>query len=87
MTSSNSRGYDSTMDKTPIIQFIDAQIARLEQAKAVLNGHTTRQSVEGQSAPELLPKMPSQFAGRMGAEGRARIVAAQKARWAKVKKG
>ena len=28
------------MDTTPIIQFIDAEIARLEQAKILLNGHT-----------------------------------------------
>jgi hypothetical protein len=64
--------YNPTMDTTAIIQFIDAQIARLEQAKAVLNGHTT----------------PAKRVRRkMSADGRARIVAAQKARWAKVKKG
>jgi hypothetical protein len=28
------------MDATQVIQFIDAEIARLEQAKTLLNGHT-----------------------------------------------
>ena len=66
-----TRNYNPTMDTTEIIQTIDAEIARLEKARALLNGHTAS---------------PKPQRRKMSAEGRARIAAAQKARWAKAKK-
>jgi hypothetical protein len=76
----------STMDASAIIQTIDAEIARLEQARALLNGHTTTpkrgRPVSLKSAATLKPQRR-----KMSAEGRARIAAAQKARWAKAKRG
>jgi hypothetical protein len=72
------------MDTTPIIQFIEAQIARLEQAKAVLNGRTTPVK-RGRPFGSKAPPTAKPVRRKMSAEGRARIVAAQKARWAKIK--
>jgi hypothetical protein len=70
------------MDTTEIIQTIDAEIARLEKARALLSGHTP--------SPKRGRPVSSKPAGKpqrrkMSAEGRARIAAAQKARWAKTK--
>jgi hypothetical protein len=68
------------MDTTAIIQSIDAEIRRLQIAKALLlNGSPTSR----------LAAKPSPKLGRrkMSAAGRARIAAAQKARWAKAKAG
>jgi hypothetical protein len=67
------------MDTNEIIQTIDAEIQRLQEAKALLNGNPT-------SKPET---KPSHKPGKrtMSAAGRARIAAAQKARWAKAKRG
>jgi hypothetical protein len=74
------------MDTAEILQTIDAEIARLEQVRALLNGHTApvkRGRPIGSNATTTT-KAPRR---KMSAEGRARIVAAQKARWAKAKKG
>jgi hypothetical protein len=59
------------MDLDAIVQGFDAEISRLEKARALLTGHTA----------------PLKLAGRpaMSAEGRARIAAAQKKRWGKRK--
>jgi hypothetical protein len=71
------------MDTTSIIEEIDGEIARLEEARTLLTGSPTKAN-------------PAQKQGRggvsgggkrtMSAAGRARIAAAQKARWAKAKK-
>jgi hypothetical protein len=78
--------YNPGMDTALIIQFIDAEIARLEQAKAVLNGRNTParrgRPIGSGATPAAKP-----VRRKMSAEGRARIVAAQKARWAKMKRG
>jgi hypothetical protein len=72
------------MDTAEIIQAIDTEIARLEQARTLLNGNntTTRRGRPVSSKPvtTLKPKRR-----KMSAEGRARIAAAQRARWAKAK--
>jgi hypothetical protein len=72
------------MDTTEIIQTIDAEIARLEKARVLLNGHTTTpkrgRTVSSKPVATLKPQRRE-----MSAEGRARIAAAQKARWAKAK--
>jgi hypothetical protein len=72
------------MDTTQIIQTIDAGVARLEKARALLKGHTTTpkrgRPVSSKPVATLKPHRRE-----MSAEGRARIAAAQKARWAKAK--
>jgi hypothetical protein len=63
-----------TMNTNELIEALDAEIARLEEARAILeddripNGRTT--AVKRTMSPE----------------GRARIAAAQTARWAKAKR-
>jgi hypothetical protein len=64
------------MNLDAIVQSIDAEISRLEKARALLTGHT---------AP-LKRGMPDRKRSTMSAEGRARVAAAQKKRWAKAKK-
>jgi hypothetical protein len=64
------------MDDDAIVRDIDAEISRLEKVRALLAGHT---------AP-LKRGEPARKRSRMSAEGRARIAAAQKKRWAKTKK-
>jgi hypothetical protein len=57
-----------------IIAALDEEIARLEQVRSLLSGAST--STTTQSTKKRT----------MSVEGRARIVAAQKARWAKSRK-
>ena len=59
------------MELDAIVRAINAEIDILKQVRALLTGHA-------QSAPKRRKKM--------SAEGRAKIAAAQKARWAKAKK-
>ena len=59
------------MDLDAIAQNIDAEISRLKKVRALLTGHT---------APLKRGKRST-----MSAEGRARIAAAQRKRWAKKK--
>ena len=59
------------MTTNVIIQAIDEEISRLERVKALLNGNGTSKRRAARS--------------KMSEEGRARIAAAQKKRWAKVK--
>jgi hypothetical protein len=60
------------MDLEAIVQDIDAEIRRLEKARALLTDHIVP-----------LKREPAKKRRTMSAEGRARIVAAQRARWAK----
>jgi hypothetical protein len=64
------------MDLNEIVQAINAEIIRLEQVRALLTNHTA----------SLKRAAPGRKRSKMSAEGRARIAAAQKARWAKVKR-
>jgi len=69
------------MDTKPIIADIDPQIAKLEQAKVVLLSLDTL----------LVKRKPGRPKGatvkrRLSLEARAKIAAAQKKRWAAVKK-
>ena len=74
------------MDTSEIIQTIDAEIARLEKARALLDGHVSAPAKRGRpvSSKVTATAKPRR---KMSAEGRARIAAAQKARWAKAKRG
>ena len=74
------------MDTSEIIQTIDAEIARLEKARALLNGHVSTPAKRGRRATAKAVIAAGKPRRKMSAEGRARIAAAQKARWAKAKK-
>jgi hypothetical protein len=83
------------MDTTTILQKIDADITRLQQARALLTGHTTPmkrgRASDGKTNATSFG-VGSNVAAKprrrtMSAEGRARIAAAQRARWAKFKEG
>jgi hypothetical protein len=67
------------MDTTEIIEAIDAEIQRLQEAKALLDGDP---NTSKRRAKAVKPGRR-----KMSAAGRARIAAAQKARWAKAKSG
>lgn len=66
------------MDTTEIVAAIDAEITRLQDAKAMLTG-TKANSIERRSGVGNGKRT-------MSAAGRAHIAAAQKARWAKAKR-
>jgi hypothetical protein len=74
------------MDTTEIIETIDAEIERLERARALLNGHTAPVK-RGRPTGSNATSATTPPRRKISAEGRARIAAAQKARWAKAKKG
>ena len=69
--------YPPRMETGKIIVEIDAEIDRLKQAKAILTGSVARSPRSGTVAPKR----------QLSPEARAKIAAAQKARWAKAKKG
>ena len=71
------------MSVKQIIAELDVEIARLEQARNILSGATVKR---GPGRPKLNPGTGIEKKRKMSAEGRARIVAAVKARWAKAKK-
>jgi hypothetical protein len=76
------------MDTAMIIEHLDAEISRLQQAKALLAG-TDARKVPGR--PKSSGAIPNPVAIKptkspMSAEGKRRIALAQKARWAKVRK-
>jgi len=66
------------MEMKGILVEIDAEIRRLEQARAILTGKASHP--DGKATPPLRKKR------RLSPEARARISAAQKARWAKNKR-
>jgi hypothetical protein len=72
------RSEEAPLDTTQIVQAIDAEIERLSKARALLTGHTAPLKRTG--------ALPGRKRCGMSAEGRARVAAAQRARWAKVKK-
>jgi hypothetical protein len=83
------------MDTNSVNQFIDAEIARLEQVKALLNCNNIRVTKAGRhkSKPAAAHSFefgknlaPTPKRRQMSPEGRARIAAAQRARSAKAKK-
>jgi hypothetical protein len=69
------------MTTDTILAEIDAEILKLQQVKALLTGSTSKRSPGRPSNSVPIAKKRT-----MSAEGRARIAAAQKARWAKAKK-
>jgi hypothetical protein len=77
------------MDITGIVEAIDSEILRLQQARSLLTGHMAplKRGLP-RTAASSIGKGKSAAAGKrtISPEGRARIAAAQKARWAKVKR-
>jgi len=75
------------MSISTLLSQIDAEIARLQQARALLSG-TTAPKKRGRKPGATVKAAPAKKAKKrtMSAEGRARIAAAQKARWAAQKK-
>jgi hypothetical protein len=71
-----------------IIEQIDAQISNLEAAKALLTGAATKNGPgrPKKSASVSIPAEPKSAKRTMSAEGKAKIAAAQQARWAKVRR-
>lgn len=63
-----------------IIKLIDSEIATWQAAKALLTGSTTVK------APRRAYTRKATSSRRMSPEGRARIAAAQKLRWANTKR-
>jgi hypothetical protein len=73
-----------------ILAQLDADIARLVQAKAILSGSTTITGQRGRPRKDAAPtpaKPAKKKKRNLSPEGRARIAAAVKARWARQKKG
>lgn len=66
------------MDTSELLSAIDAEIATLKQARALLAG--------GSGVGNGRAGRPAKTRHTMSPEGRARIAAAQRARWAKKKK-
>ncbi len=69
------------MNTTEIIALIDAEIAKLERARVVITGAAKNGKVRHQSTITPKPKKRN-----LTPEGRARIAAAVKARWARQRK-
>jgi len=67
-----------------IIHEIDIEIAKLEAAKQVLSGAC--EAKKGPGRPKALATFVPKRKRAMSPEGRARIAAAQRARWAAQKK-
>ena len=84
------------MDMTSILTALDAEISRLQQARAILNGGGNSADIarrgpgrpKGVLADSVTSSASSESGPRrtMSAEGKAKIAAAQRARWAKQKK-
>ena len=79
------------MDTNQIIALIDAEIARLQQVQSILSDtastkQTTHKKLRRPANESLVIAAPVAAKRILSPEARARIVAAQKARWAKVNK-
>jgi hypothetical protein len=75
------------VDSSKIIQQIDSQISKLQEAKALLAGAVTKSGPgrPKKSASAVAPKAKS--AKRvLSAEAKEKMAAAQKKRWAKVRR-
>ena len=73
---------------TDILALIDAEIASLQQARALIAGAAATIVKRGPGRPPkgtIVPAKPAKKRN-LSPEGRARIAAAVKARWAKQKK-
>jgi hypothetical protein len=74
------------MDTQEIIASIDDQIAKLQHAKALLDGTSVKKSVGRPKKVAPVTKSAKVAKRVMSAEGKAKIAEAQRRRWAKSKK-
>ena len=77
--------YSLHMEIKKILTELDIEIARLEQARALLTGETVKRG-PGRPKATSTPAPIKKKKRNLTPEGRARIAAAVKARWAKQKK-
>jgi hypothetical protein len=70
------------MDVAAIVQSIDDEIDRLQRVRSLLTAHTAPLK---RGLPPSEQDSPTRKRKRMSEEGRARIAAAQRKRWAKAK--
>jgi hypothetical protein len=74
------------MDTNDIVLEIDAEISRLQQARTLLSGTDTTVKRKPVRPAGTSLHRKAKAVRTMSAEARAKIAAAQKARWAKTKK-
>jgi hypothetical protein len=74
------------MHTNEILSQIETEIARLQEVKSILTGTTTTKATRGPKKAYVGPTLVAAKKHTMSAEGGLRIAAAQKARWAKVKR-
>ena len=76
------------MNTQEILSAIDAEISNLQQARALLSSYTEPVAIKRGLGRPKKGVAPEKVAAKrtMSAEGRARIAAAQKKRWAAAKK-
>ena len=75
------------MNTTDILTLIDAEIATLQQARAMVSGEVAKKGPGRPKSTAVSTVTPRKKKKRnLSPEGRARIAAAVKARWAKQKK-
>jgi hypothetical protein len=79
---------EATLNITNIIEQIDAQIANLHAAKALLAGAVTKSGPgrPKKSASVSIPTKPKVAKRVLSAEAKENIAAAQKKRWAKARR-
>lgn len=68
-----------------ILSEIDTEIAKLKQARALLNGESESARKPGRPKKEVAAVKMAKNTKGISAEGRARIAAAQRKRWAAAK--
>jgi hypothetical protein len=71
------------MDTRKLISAIDAEISRLQQIKSLLSGSAHTQHIK---VPAVAKASKSTKRRKLSATARAKIAAAQRARWAKFRK-
>jgi hypothetical protein len=71
------------MDTQSVIAAIDAEISRLQQVKSLLSGAARTQNIK---LPVAVKTSKPTKRRRLSASARAKISAAQRARWAKFRK-
>ncbi|HEY5253761.1 MAG TPA: hypothetical protein VIJ53_03850 [Acidobacteriaceae bacterium] len=71
------------MDTRSLIAAIDAEISRLQQVKSLLSGTARKQNIK---LPAVAKAAKPTKRRKLSAAARAKIAAAQRARWAKFRK-
>ena len=69
-----------------IVRQIDEEVAKLQQARALLTDEAAKRGPGRPAKTAVVPQKQKTTRKAMSAEARAKIAAAQKARWAKSKK-